>query len=287
MANEIKSTTTTLNDLLSPIVQEAMFIANERSLMRGLVKNYSVPANSGKVLQVPIYPKQTAAALTEADDLTPSAVSTNVANITLAQVGLMTNVSDLSLNHSESNVISDIGRLFGEAIAAKIDADVTALFDSFTTNVLGAGATNIQTSDIFQAVAKLRSLSVPMEGIVCVLHPEIAFDLKSSMSNTFGTGSVATTDVGNEAMRTGLVGTLAGIPVYENASMANTGSAGDYKGAVFHRDAIGLAIAEDIKLETQRDASMRATEIVGSATYGTSVLEETYGCEMHYDSSIA
>lgn len=287
MANEIKSTTTTLNDLLSPIVQEAMFIANERSLMRGLVKNYSVPANSGKVLQVPIYPKQTAAALTEADDLTPSAVSTNVANITLAQVGLMTNVSDLSLNHSESNVISDIGRLFGEAIAAKIDADVTALFDSFTTNVLGAGATNIQTSDIFQAVAKLRSLSVPMEGIVCVLHPEIAFDLKSSMSNTFGTGSVATTDVGNEAMRTGLVGTLAGIPVYENASMANTGTAGDYKGAVFHRDAIGLAIAEDIKLETQRDASMRATEIVGSATYGTSVLEETYGCEMHYDSSIA
>lgn len=286
MTAEIKSTTTTLNDLLSPIVQEAMFIANERSLMRGLVKNYSVPANAGKVLQVPIYPKQTAADLTEADDLTPAAVSTEVANITLAQAGLMTNVSDLSLNHSESNVISDIGRLFGEAIAAKLDADVMALFDSFTTNVLGDGSAAISTADIFKAVAKLRARSVPMDGIVCVLHPEIAFDLKSNMTNTFGTGSVATTDVGNEAMRSGLVGTLAGIPVYENASMANTGTAGDYKGAVFHRDAIGLAIAEDIKLETQRDASMRATEIVGSATYGTSILEETYGCEMHFDSSI-
>lgn len=289
MANEIKSTTTTLNDLLSPIVQEAMFIANERSLMRGLVKNYSVPANAGKVLQVPIYPKQTAAALTEADDLTPAAVSTNVANITLAQAGLMTNVSDLSLNHSESNVISDIGRLFGEAIAAKIDADVMANFDSFTTNVLGDGTAAITVQDIFKAVAKLRALSVPMEGVVCVLHPEVAYDLKANLTTTSTNPFVGNgqSDLSNEAMRSGIIGSLAGIPVYENASMANTGTAGDYKGAVFHRDAIGLAIAEDIKLETQRDASMRATEIVGSATYGTSVLEETYGCEMHFDSSIS
>ena len=67
MANEIKSTTTTLNDLLSPIVQEAMFVAQDRSIMRNLVRNFAVPANSGKVLQVPVYPKQTAAALTEAE----------------------------------------------------------------------------------------------------------------------------------------------------------------------------------------------------------------------------
>ena len=32
------STTTTLNDLLPQIIQEAMFVASERSIMRGLVK---------------------------------------------------------------------------------------------------------------------------------------------------------------------------------------------------------------------------------------------------------
>ena len=117
MAGEIKSTTTTLDDLIAPIVAEAQFVAAEKSIMRGLVKNFTVPANTGKVLQVPIYPTQTATTLTEANDLTPSAISTSKADITLAEVGLMTNVSDLSLNHSPSNVIADVGRLFGEAIA--------------------------------------------------------------------------------------------------------------------------------------------------------------------------
>ena len=282
MANEVKSTTTTLNDLLSPIVQEAMFVAQEKSLLRGLVKNFTVPRNSGKVLQVPIYPVSTATALTEADDLTPSAVSTNVANITLSEVGLMTNVSDLSLNYSESNVISDVGRLFGEAIALKIDQDIAALFDDFTTTAIGTGTgDNVTAADVFNAIAKLRTKSVDPSGMVCVLHPLVAHDLKSSITSTFGAPA---SDMGNEAMRTGLVGNLGGIPVYESAAI--TSASGVSKGAVFHRDAIGLAIGEDIKIESQRDASARATELVGSATYGVAQLQETYGAEMNFETSL-
>ena len=61
------STTSTLNDLLPAITAEAMFVANERSIMRGLVKNYSIPAGNGKTITVPIYPTQSATALTEGD----------------------------------------------------------------------------------------------------------------------------------------------------------------------------------------------------------------------------
>ena len=68
MANE--STSSTLNDLISPIVQEAMFVASETSIMPGLVKQFTVPANAGKVLQVPLYSTQTIASdTTEAVDL--------------------------------------------------------------------------------------------------------------------------------------------------------------------------------------------------------------------------
>jgi hypothetical protein len=281
MAGEITSTTTTLNDLLSPIVQEAMFIANEKSLLRGLVRNFSVPRNSGKVLQVPIYPKQTALALTEADDLTASAVSTNVANITLSEIGLMTNVSDLSVNYSESNVVSDIGRLFGEAIALKLDQTVAAEFDNFTTTALGNGAGNLAPADIFEAVAFLRTRSVDPAGLVCVVHPLVAHDVKSTITSTFADPNGM---VGNEAMRNGFIGRLAGVPVYESAAITSAG--GVSKGAVFHRDAIGLAIGEDIKIETQRDASARATELVGVGTFGVAMLEETYGAELNYITSL-
>ena len=282
MAN---TTTTTLNDLIANVVQEALFVASERSVMRGLVKNFTVPKNSGTTLQIPIYGTPSAADLTEADDLTASAVSTSVKNITLAEVGLMTNVSDLSLNFSPTNVISDIGRLFGEAIAKKIDQKCIALFDGFS-KIVGGADVAFTAAKLFEAVAELRNLGVPGDDLACVVHPYIAYDLKSGVSNTFGAGSGATTAVGNEALRTGFVGRIAGVPVYEASNISNTGTTGDYKGAVFHRDAIALAIGSDIKIATQRDESARATELVGTATVGCVELHDTYGVELMMDSSL-
>jgi N4-gp56 family major capsid protein len=287
MAGEIVSTTSTLDDLIAPIVAEAQFVAAEKSIMRGLVKNFTVPANTGKVLQVPIYPTQTATTLTEANDLTPSAISTSKADITLAEVGLMTNVSDLSLNHSPSNVIADVGRLFGEAIATKIDRDLTALFGGFGTTV-GSATTAATAALVFEAVAKLRANGVPSSDLALVLHPLVAYDLKSTITSTF---AAPASDVGNEALRSGFVGMLAGVPVYETSNMADSsgnfpGTTGDYKGAVFHKDAIAIAMSSDIKIETQRDASARATELVGVATYGVAEIHDTYGVELEFDSSI-
>jgi N4-gp56 family major capsid protein len=287
MAGEIVSTTSTLDDLIAPIVAEAQFVAAEKSIMRGLVKNFTVPANTGKVLQVPIYPTQTADVLTEADDLSPSAISTSKADITLREVGLMTNVSDLSLNHSPSNVIADVGRLFGEAIATRIDRDLTNLFGSFSTGV-GSATTAATAALVFEAVAKLRANGVPSSDLALVLHPLVAYDLKSTITSTF---AAPASDVGNEALRTGYVGMLAGVPVYETSNMADSsgnfpGTTGDYKGAVFHKDAIAIAMSSDIKIETQRDASARATELVGVATYGVAEIHDTYGVELEFDSSI-
>ena len=288
----IKSTTTTLDDLIAPIVAEAQFVAAEKSIMRGLVKNFTVPANTGKVLQVPIYPQQTATTLTEADDLTPSAISTTKADITMAEVGLMTNVSDLSLNHSPSNVIADVGRLFGEAIATKIDNDLCALFGGFSTTV-GSATTTATAALVFQAVAKLRAAGVPGSDLAMVLHPYVAYDLKNDLT-TAGTNPWAGTgnsDLANEAMRNGFIGTLSGVPVYETTNMPDSsgnipGTTGDYKCAVFHKDAIALAMSNDVRIETQRDASARATEIVGVATYGVKELHDSYGVEMEFDATL-
>lgn len=282
MANE--STTSTLNDLLPSIVAEALFVASEASIMRNLVRNYTIPMGSGKTITVPRYPQVSAAALTEGTDLTNTAVSTDGAVLTVSEVGVMTVVTDLARMASASNVIADVGRLFGEAIARKIDTDLTALFDGFSTNALGDGTTAITAAAIFQAVAKLRSAGVPPTDLFCVLHPAIAYDLKANMTNTFANPNAGILQ--NEAMATGYVGTLAGVPIFETSNMANTGTAGDYKGGLFHRDALGLAFLQDIKIETQRDASLRGDELVATAVYGVGELYDGYGVELHYDSSI-
>jgi N4-gp56 family major capsid protein len=285
MANE--TTNTTLDDLISPLVAEALFVANERSIMRGLVRNYTMPMNSGKQIQVPIYPTVSAAAVAEATDLTNTAISTSKATLTVSEVGIMTTLTDFARNVSESDVVSDLGRLFGEAIAKKIDTDMTALFGTFT-NTVGDASTALSASSIFQAVAKLRAAGVPGDDLACIVHPQVAFDLKSGLTNTFANPNPG---VGNEALRTGFVGQIAGVDVYETSNMAdssgnNPGTTGDYKGALIHRDAIGLAMMQDLKIETQRDASLRATEIVATAVYGVGKLHDSYGVEIEADSSI-
>lgn len=283
------STSVTLNDLLPTIVQEAMFVANERSIMRGLVKNYSLAPTQGKTIQVPIYPLQTAATLTEGDDFNITAVSTDVATFTIGQVGIATMVTDLAINASASNVVADLGRLFGEAVARKIDIDLMGKFADFTTNTVGNTSTVITPALVMQAITKLRAQGVSADGIVAVLHPNIAYDLKSSLTTTGNTNftSGAYGDVANEAMRMGYIGQLFGVPVYESANAPQSGpSAGDFLGGVFHRDALGFGLMRDITIETQRRARAIGTDVVCSAMYGTGVVYEQYGVNATFDSSI-
>jgi N4-gp56 family major capsid protein len=277
------STTTTLNDLLPAITAEAMFVANERSIMRGLVKNYSIPASNGKTITVPIYPVQSAAALTEGDEVSNTAVSTNGVTLTVSTVAIRTMITDLVRASSASNVVADMGRLFGEAIAKKMDQDLLALFSGFSTGVGGA-STAMSAALVAQAVARLRANAVPGDALACVVNPYVAYDLKKDLTNTFANPNAGI--IQNEAMQTGYVGTLFGVPVFESSNIADTGTAGDYVGAVFHRDALGLAMIGDISIETQRRASFVGDDIVASAHYGVGELYDGYGVKITADSSL-
>ena len=280
MANE--STSSTLSELYTEIVAEAQFVAQEQSIMRNLVRNYAI-SGGGKAVEVPIYAAVSAAAVSEASDLSNTAIDPSSVTITASEVGVMTTLTDLARNSAPRNVAADIGRLFGEAIAKKQDTDMTALFDGFSTAV-GDGTAAISAAGIFNAASDLRAAALNINECAVVLHPKIAYDLKANLTNTFANSNA--NDLANEALRSGFVGTLAGMRVFETSNMSNTGNAGDYKGAAFHRDALAMAEMQGLKVETQRDASLRADEIVATAVYGVGEIHDSYGVEIHMDSSI-
>jgi N4-gp56 family major capsid protein len=249
--------------------------------MRNLVKNYAI-TGGGKAVEVPVYAQVSASAVAEATDLSNTAIDPSSVTITASEVGVMTTLTDLARNSAPRNVAGDIGKLFGEALARKQDADLIALFDGFSTT-LGDGTTAISPAVIFNALSTLRANSLPANECAVVLHPKIAYDLKSGLTNTF---AGLDTENSNEALRSGFVGTLAGMPIFETSNMANTGTAGDYKGGAMHKDALAIAMMQDVKIETQRDASLRADEIVATSVYGVGEIHDSYGVELHYDSSI-
>ena len=276
MANE--TTSSTISELYTEIVAEALFVASEQSIMRNLVRNYTI-AGGGKSVEVPIYANVSASAVNEATDLSNTAVNPTSVTITASEVGIMTTLTDLARNSASRNVAGDIGRLFGEAIARKIDADLSALFTGFSTERAGGAGNELTVADVFEAVADLRTANAPAP-YYGVFHPKQIFNVKKSLTNTFVGRD---TELSNEAMRTGFVGAIAGVQIFESSNISVDGS-DDSIGGVFSQDALALAMMQDLKIESQRDASLRADEIVATAVYGVGEIHDTYGVKLTADS---
>ncbi len=274
------TTSTTLDDLFANIIAQARFTAEEESLMLGLVTRYDIAGNEGKVIQVPKYPAITAAALTEGTDMTSTTVSTSSVDITVAEVGAQVVLTDLAAMGS-GNPAQELGTVLGNAIATKMDVDLLALFDGFSTSI-GAAAQEITVADVFKAAATLRNAKAQGD-IFAVVHPFHAYQLKANLTNTFANPNGG--DAQNTAMANSYVGTIAGVDIYESANIVIDGN-DDAKGAVFSREALAIAMKRDFQIETQRDASLRAFELNATAIYGVGELDDTYGVEMFFDAAL-
>ena len=277
-----ETTSSTLAELYTNVIQEAIFNFQETSVMRPLVTTYNI-TGQGKTVQVPVYPSISASAVAEGTDLTNTAINPTETSITASEIGVMTTLTDLGRDSAQRNVASDIGKLFGDGLAKKVDSDLAALFTSFTA-ALGAAGTELTPELLFQAQATLRALNVPAP-YYGVFNPKAVFNLKKVLTNAgYSTGANAISDKGNQALNDGFVGRIAGIDVFENANIAIDGS-DDSVGAVFHPASIGLIMKSDIKIENQRNASLRGTEIVASMTVGQAIVKNDFGVKITVDSA--
>ena len=274
------STTTTLDDLFVSIVAAARFTAEEQSLLRNLVTVYNIDAQPGVTIQVPKYPAVAAADLTEGTDMTSTTVSTSSVSITVGEVGAQVFLTDMAAMGA-GNPADELGTVLGNAIATKMDQDAIALFDGFSTS-LGATTTELTAAYLFQAAATLRANKAPGR-LVGVFHPYQVYALKANLTNTFANPNGG--DLQNEAMRTGYVGTIAGIDIFESANITVDGS-GDAKGCVFAPEAMAMAMKRDFNLEPERDASNRGFELNATAIYGVGELDDAYGVEMYFDAGL-
>lgn len=271
---------TTLDDLFVNIVAQARFEAEQASLMMGLVSNYNIAGQAGKTVQVPRYPKITAAALDEGTAPADTDVSTTMADITVSEVGNTVLLTDLAAMGA-GNPAQEIGTSLGRAIATKIDVDLIAKFTTFTTDV-GAAGSELTSAMLFKAAATIRANGVS-GALAAVVHPFQAYALKSSLTNAFV--NPQNSDIVNEAMRTGYVGTIAGIDVYESNNIAIDGN-DDGVAAVFSPEALAIALKSEFNLETQRNATRRGTELVATAIYGVDVLDDDHAVKMTLDAAL-
>jgi len=284
MAN---TTSTTLAALFSDIQQTALFTMQETAFMRPLVRNFNLVGQPGKQAKVGIYPAVSSGWTTgeNTDISTATTITATQKTFNADEVAIMATLTDTARDSADDDVAASIGRVLGESLARKVDTDIASLFSGFSQNVGLTTQAELTADVIFQAVAKLRSNSV-MGPYVAVFHPNQTYNLKKQLTNA-GAAAMShnLSDLGNRVLDAGFIGRLAGVDIYESAVVTGD-SAGNFVGAVMHSDALAFALKKDLTIETQRDASLRATEIVASMTYAVGELQDLHGVAVYSDAQI-
>jgi len=279
MANEV--TSSIVSELYSNVVQSALYTFSEQAVIRPLVRNYDMTGTPGLTAQVPIYPTVSASDLTDGTDLTTNtAFNTSSVTMTAAERGVRVTLTDLAKETASEDVAAAIGRQIGDAMVNKVDGEIAALFPSFSNRV-GAAGDAISAETIFKAAATLRANNA-RGPFYCVVHPYMAFDLKKQLAGAGNTNMVNPSNIGNNVLGSAVIGQLAGITILESNNVGkdindSTSGTGNYVGLAFSEDAIGYMVKRNIRVESQRDASLRADEIIGSMAYNTAEIFDEYG----------
>lgn len=280
MAYPSNSNTNINNELYSNLVTAAQFAAYENSVARQLVTIFDAPANSGKVLQVPVWSAISAENITDEAAATAKETNTTSQTITLTEHVVYHQITDMLRDSAQSNVMNQLGDQSGRAIAESMDTEAFATFDSLTSAGAQVTAANFGADDIFNAVGQLRAAKLTGP-FYAVLHPTAARELKKSLTAT--TAYTANTNAGNQILSNYFIGQLAGCTIIESALVpvaTNVASC-----AVFAPSAIGHAMRGSVSVEEQRQASARATDLVLTGVAGASVLQAGHGRLMTVDIS--
>jgi N4-gp56 family major capsid protein len=269
---------TSLNsELYAPLVAAAQYAAYENSIARQLATVFDMPANSGKVVQVPVWGGISATNPEEGNAASFADTNTTSINITLSEKVVAHRITDMLRDSAYNDVLAQLGDQAGRAIAEAMDAEVFATFADFTTDV-GSTSTEVTADTIFRAAATLRSrkLTGPF---YAVLDPRTAYNLKKTLTAT--TSYQNATSVANNVMSGFYIGQIAGVSIYESALVATDGAVSTAAiNAVFAPQAIAHSMRGSIRLETMRQAAFRATDLVITAVSGASVIQPTFGVKL-------
>ena len=280
------TTTTTLVTTLPTemIVPEVIREARPFNVVAPLVLNARLPQGRGKVWAKQKLPSTTAASVAEDADISASARTTTEATVTVAEVGLSTDLTLLSQETSalEDQVLQWAGNQ-GRAIAQKVTGDLCALFASLNGNsAVGTSSTNITVANFLEAMYALDNANAP-GAKVCVLHPRQVSDLFSAIVAAGGAVYHNLPELVRQGRlpegtpAAGFVGELFGVPVYSTTEVDTANSAEDRAGAMFVKEAMAFVQLRPITVEYDFDRSARVTEIIVHTAYGVGEIVDAYG----------
>jgi len=272
MANETISTS--INELASIAIAEAQMTAqNICDLTSTLTFR---PISPGQIsARFPLYGKETAAALTEGTAIPNTEVTTSAQTLTpTTNATWGTTVTDVA-SFAASQIFADIGRIAAQAIIAKKNTDIFALYDGFS-NAVGSSTVDLSEATILAGRTYLRNQSATGE-IFLVITPDVEQDLMALYSLNTNIAAAGQ----RESVMAGPLPPIYGVtPIVCTSGITQTG---DIKCGMYVREALGYVQEWDFKIEIQRENMSVAHTVAVSASYAVGEINDSLGVEVLVD----
>jgi len=265
---------TDINSYINTIYEDALFVAREQNLMAALVTPYSAKGFMART--IPIRAQATAASVADGVDYsnpTTGSKSTE-ATLTPGEVIVQYLLTDQTMETSPEDEKRAAALESGGAIAEKIDTDLLGDFSSFDID-LGPGAgTAADLQSFADCIVTIRA-NKGRGKINIVAHPYHWHDIWTELGQPAATYDFLG-DIANEAMKDYFVGMFLGARWFSSANISIDASDDAVSGA-FTREALALDTRRAPRMEAERDASLRATELNLTAGYAHGVVRGEWG----------
>jgi len=278
------ATTGNLENAQRIILSSARYTEEHNAPALALIEQFKLPKGA-KQVTVPKVSQMTMSDLTDGQDIVDEEdIGMTTVDLTASEVGAKVILTDKLVRQAADNVFSMIGRQLGDGMARKKDGDVLALYTNLNNGTKLGATTKELTADNVAACISVAKANKFGSQLYILHHPNAVAALAASAA---ATASATTSEISSgwsaDLLKNFYSGLrpLNGVSIFEDGNIT-ADSNNDGIGVIADKSAMAALNSVETRTERQRDASLRATEVVMTADYGVFELDDTRGAGLLY-----
>ena len=281
------ATTGNLENAQKIIINAARYTEEHNAPALALIEKFNL-AKGAKQVTVPKVGQMTMSDLVDGQDIIDEEeIGMTTVDLTASEVGAKVILTDKLVRQSAANVMSIIGRQLGDGMARKKDGDVLALYTSLNGGTkLGTAGTSFKASNVQGIIAYAKANKFGSQ-LYILHHPNAVGYLSKEAATTASATSSEITNGWSADLLANFYSNLRpmnGVSIFEDGNISED-SSGDGIGVIADKSAMAYLTSVETRTERQRDASLRASEVVMTSDYGVFELDDTRSAGLTYDIS--
>ena len=281
------ATTGNLANAQRIILASARYTEEHNAPALALIEQFSLPKGS-KQVTVPKVGQMSMSDLIDGQDIVDEEdIGMTTVDLTASEVGAKVILTDKLVRQAADNVFSMIGRQLGDGMARKKDTDVIALWPNLNGGtVLGADGREMNTANTHAVISNAKAGKFGNQ-LYLIHHPNAVATLSKQSATTADTAAAGglTSGWSVDLLQNFYSGLrpINGVSIFEDGNIAKITSVDSGYGVIADKTAMAALTSVDTRTERQRDASLRATEVVMTADYGVFELDDTRGAAVQFE----